>query len=491
MNSSHQNRRSFLKTFGTGSAVLAAGSLFSCSRAQQPNVLFLFTDDQRFNTLNALNNPDIQTPNLDRLVRRGLAFTNAYIMGGFSGAICMPSRAMLMTGRHLFHIQDNGRSIPDEHIMMPEYFRSKGFQTFGTGKWHNGRSAYARCFTDGDEIMFGGMGDHWNVPAYHFDPHGRYDQTTPVIEDPWRSNEITRKNYDHIYAGVHSSELFTQATLTFLRNRDRGKPFFAYVSYMAPHDPRSMPESYRKMYDPETIKLPPNFQPVHPFDNGELKIRDEMLADFPRTPDEVRQHIADYYAMITHLDTQIGRILDELQSAGDMDNTFIVFAGDNGLAVGQHGLMGKQNMYEHSVHVPLVITGPALPENETREGFCYLFDIFPTLCSLYGFEIPGTVDGQSLLPMIREQRPVREDVFFAYKYLQRGYRKNDWKLIKYNVSGVQHTQLFNLVQDPHEMTNLTNDPDYREILKDLTASLQDRMHNAGDPVDLGKPDWNL
>lgn len=286
---------------------------------------------------------------------------------------------MLMTGRHLFHLDGNGGSIPDEHTMMPELFRHNGYQTFGTGKWHNGRKAYARCFSDGGEIMFGGMGDHWNVKANHFDPTGKYDKRTPVIRDPGSSNKVSWHGYDHIHEGRHSTELFTDATLDFLKRRDREKPFFAYLSFMAPHDPRSMPEKYRAMYDPDEIELPPNFAPEHPFDNGEMKIRDEMLANFPRTPEEVKRHIADYYAMITHIDDQIGRLLDALEASGEADNTYIVFSADNGLAVGRHGLMGKQNVYEHSMHVPLILSGPSIPEGETRDGFCYVHDLFPTL----------------------------------------------------------------------------------------------------------------
>ena len=488
------NRRHFFRLAGMGIAGTLAGSFaFSCDRKpSQPNILFLFTDDQRFNTIRALNNPAVQTPHLDRLVKNGVSFTNAYIMGGFSGAICMPSRAMLMTGRHLFNIEDNGRHIPDDHILMPEYLQSLGYDTFGTGKWHNGRAAYARCFNHGGEIMFGGMGDHWNVRAHDFDPSGQYDQTTPVIKDPFSGNEISREKYDHIHEGKHSSELFAEATLDFLNNRDRNKPFFAYVSFMAPHDPRSMPEEYKALYDPETIELPPNFMPEHPFDNGELRIRDEMLEDHPRTPEAIRTHIAEYYAMITHLDAQIGRLLLALEENGDLENTVIVFAGDNGLAVGQHGLLGKQNVYEHSVHVPLVMSGPGLPKGETRESFCYLFDIFPTLCDHLGFEIPESVDGQSLVPAIKDAGVwIRDQVFFAYKNFQRGYRKGNWKLIKYNVNGLQRTQLFDLAADPWERNDLSANPDYQEQVNSLTRALEGLMKETNDPADLGQVNWGV
>jgi len=135
----------------------------------KPNILLLFTDDQRFDTISALGSP-VQTPNLDRLVARGTTFTHAHIPGGTSGAVCMPSRAMLHTGRHLFHLDRCGQRIPDDHTLLGEHFQAQGYTCFGTGKWHNSRPAYARSFNTGAEIFFGGMADHWNVPAYDYDP---------------------------------------------------------------------------------------------------------------------------------------------------------------------------------------------------------------------------------------------------------------------------------------------------------------------------------
>jgi arylsulfatase A-like enzyme len=326
--------------------------------SERPNILLLFTDDQRFDTIRALGYADVATPNIDKLVERGIAFTNAYIMGGSCGAVCMPSRAMLMTGRTLYHLEAQGQSIPEEHVLLGEALQDAGYTTFGTGKWHNGPRAYARSFTTGAEIFFGGMDDHWNVPACDFDPTGAYDNAQPFIRTPFATNQVTRRHVDHIKPGKHSSELFSDAAIDFLETYEDDAPFFMYVSFMAPHDPRTMPKRYLDMYDVEAVTLPENFMPAHPFDNGDLEIRDELLAGFPRTPAEIQRHNAEYYAMISHLDAQIGRILDALSRRGVLEDTIIVLAGDNGLAIGRHGLMGKQNMYDHSLHVPLLISGP-------------------------------------------------------------------------------------------------------------------------------------
>ncbi|MCP4639652.1 MAG: sulfatase-like hydrolase/transferase [bacterium] len=415
----------------------------------KPNILFLFTDDQRFDTIHALGNERIVTPNMDALVRNGVTFSNAHIMGGTSGAVCMPSRAMLMTGRTLFHLQGQGDNIPEEHTMLPEALRRAGYTTFSTGKWHNGPSAFARGFGCGDRIFFGGMSDHYKVPLNHFDPDGAYPEDDIYYEDK-----------------KHSSDLFSDSAIDFLRGHDPASPFFAYVSFTAPHDPRDTHERFHAMYDSDTILLPESFMPEHPFDNGEMTIRDEELAPWPRTPDVVRQNIAEYYAMITHIDDRIGAILGALEERGLADNTIIVFAGDNGLAVGRHGLMGKQNLYDHSVRVPLVIGGPGIPKDERRDAFCYLLDIFPTLCDLTDTPIPESVEGRSLAPCLEDSgRSVRNSLYLAYTSIHRGVRDDHHKLIEYVVNGSRTTQLFDLESDPFELHNLA---ERNECADDLT-----------------------
>jgi arylsulfatase A-like enzyme len=449
------------------------------SAAKRPNILFFFTDDQRFDTLNVWGNLAIHTPNMDTLARRGVSFTQAHIMGGTSGAVCMPSRAMLMTGRSLFHLEREGQGIPREHVLLGEHLQRQGYRTFGTGKWHNGPESYARSFSDGAEIFFGGMDDHWNVQACDFHPDGVYPER-PVVSDPFHSNEVTWRYCDHITAGKHSSELFCDATIDFLCDYDGDQPFLAYVSFMAPHDPRTMPRVYREMYDPQAIALPPNFLTEHPFDNGDLVGRDELLAARPRDEVEIRRHLAEYYAMITHADAQMGRVLEALSARGWQDDTIIVFAGDNGLALGQHGLMGKQNLYDHSVRVPLILAGPGVPSGVASQARCYLYDIYPTLCELAGVPVPDTVDGRSLVPAMRDPADrMRETIYCAYKEFQRSVRDDRYKLVEYVVHGERHTQLFDLVADPWEMHNLAYDPAHRLGVECLRAELL-RWREASD-----------
>ncbi|MGH9661029.1 MAG: sulfatase-like hydrolase/transferase, partial [Bryobacteraceae bacterium] len=319
--------------------------LAAARAAERPNIVILFTDDQRYDTVAALGHREVRTPHMDRLVREGTAFTRAHIMGGTVGAVCVPSRAMLLTGQTLFHVDASivrpqaGRAARP-FALFPEVFARAGYTTFGTGKWHNGPALYSRCFQRGGKIFFGGMSDQNNVLVADFDPAGDYS--------PPRRRAENR----------YSSRMFTDTAVDFLRGYRDSAPFLLYCAYTSPHDPRTAPPEFASLYDPAKVELPRNFLPRHPFDNGEMEIRDEKLAPWPRTPEVIRRHIADYYAMVSEVDSQIGRVLEALDQTGRASNTIVVFAGDNGLAVGQHGLMGKQNLYEHSVRVPLVIRGP-------------------------------------------------------------------------------------------------------------------------------------
>lgn len=438
----------------------------------KPNVLFILTDDQRSSTIHALGNDQIKTPNLDKLVGRGTAFTHAHIPGGTSGAVCMPSRAMINSSKTLFHLYGQGEEIPKKDVTMGQCFKSNGYETIGIGKWHNGTESYARSFTNGNEIFFGGMWDHWNVPTNCFHEDGVYENQIKVTTNFQHCNHPMPMIAERIKAGKHSTELFTEAALEFI-NAEHDKPYFMYLSYLAPHDPRTMPEEFQNMYNPNDIKLPENFCNEHPFEIGiDSKIgenRDEDLASHPRTEAEVRQHIADYYAMISHIDYNLGKLFDALEKKGDLENTIIVFCGDNGLAVGQHGLMGKQNLYDHSIRIPLILAGPGIKENYKSDNLVYLLDIYPTLCDLAGIEKPSCLEGKSFVAATKgEKAGTREDLYFAYTKLIRGVKDKKFKLLEYKLHP-ECNQLFDLDNDPYEMNNLYNNIEYADTVS--------RLHN--------------
>jgi arylsulfatase A-like enzyme len=432
-----------------------------------PNVVFILSDDQRPDTIRALGNKQIKTPNLDRLVQSGLTFTQAFCMGSTVGAVCIPSRAMILSGRSLYRAVSgtNSAAIPRQAALWPEEFRKAGYQTIGIGKWHNDRASYARCFTDGGPIFFGGMSDQNNVPVQNFDPTGRYPT-----------------NRQRITTNVFSSELFANAAISSIRQQTT-KPFLLYVSFTTPHDPRTPPAEFAKLYDPLKIPLPKNYLPEHSFDNGQIKGRDEELLPWPRTEEAVRKELAAYYAMITHMDHQIGRILDALNQRGKGHNTIIIFASDHGLAIGSHGLLGKQNMYDHSIRAPLIFAGPGIPQGRRSDALCYLYDLFPTLCELAGLPIPDSVEGKSLARIMHGRaESVRDEIFGAYRDVQRMVRTDRWKLIHY--PKIDRTQLFDLKADPHELRDLSDNPKHGGTLAQLRSRLVFLQHQFDDPIEL-------
>ncbi len=434
---------------------------------KKPNVLILFTDDQRFDTIGALGNAEIITPNMDTLVNEGTAFTHAHIPGGTIGAVCMPSRAMLNTGRTLFQLQGQGQAVPDDHTLMGEVFQQNGYDTFGTGKWHNGSKAYARSFTHGDNIFFGGMHDHWCVPVHSFDPEGNYHHRVRKVADFFHENKVEEHIADKIHPGVHSTDFLAEGLLDFL-DQKHDKPFYAYTAFLAPHDPRTMPDRFREMYDPEKISVPKNFQDYHHIEYDNINCRDEILAPYPRTEENTKFQIAEYYAMISHLDYQIGRVLDKLDEIGERENTIIIMAGDNGLALGQHGLFGKQSLYDHSVRVPLIFCGAGIEKAVKKDNLVFLSDIFPTLCEMLGFETPSSVNSVSFADAITEDAcESRPYLYLAYRDKIRGVTKDGFKYIEHRYKGKRTCSLFDLENDPLEMANLCHQEEYQGVLQEL------------------------
>ncbi len=442
-------------------------------REKRPNILFLITDDQRYGTIHALGNEEIRTPNMDRLVYGGTSFINAHIPGGTVSAVCMPSRAMLHSGRTLFHLEECGKQIPADHITMCQNFLEAGYHTAGIGKWHNGLESYGRSFDGGANIFFGGMWDHWNVPVNDFREDGLYNKEIRFTPNFTQNEVPVNVRAERIHAGVHSTDLFTDSAVKYIEEYEDDAPFFIYLSFLAPHDPRTMPERFKNMYDQESISLPPNYMPMPTVTYGwAAKGRDENTESYPRRPERIRQHIADYYAMISHIDYNIGRVLQALEKREMLHNTIIVLCGDNGLAIGQHGLMGKQNLYEHSVKVPLVLCGPGVPENQVNDKYVYLMDIYPTLCEMCGTEIPPSVEGRSFVPLLHDETAViREDLYLAFQARIRGVISGRYKLLEYRTQDIKMTQLFDLQTDPWERYNLFDMAGSDEIVGRLRRKL--------------------
>ena len=424
----------------------------------RPNILLIYSDDQRADTIGAWGNPHIKTPHLDSLVEKGMSFRANYCAGSNSGAVCVPSRAMLHTGRSWLHVKNNMSNAPT----LGELLGSNGYITFGTGKWHNGEKSFLRSFQQGRAIFLGGMCDHTRVSI------------VDLHDGKFTNKQIGQK---------FSSELFADAAIEFLTSRQGEQPFFCYIAFTAAHDPRQPPQEYREMYYKNRPPLPENFLPQHPFNNDNLQLRDENLAAWPRTPEVIRDQLAEYYGLITHMDRQIGRILETLEQTGQAENTYILFAADHGLALGSHGLLGKQSLYEHSMRSPLIIVGPDVPAGKQTRAFTYLYDLLPTICEVTGTALPEKLDGQSLWPLWTGQKEkLRDYVFLPYQKTMRSVRDCRWKIVQY--PKINHTQLFDLKHDPHETRNLADDPQHAETVATMTRLLKTAQQQAGDTLPL-------
>jgi len=344
-----------------------------------------------------------------------------------------------------------------------------GYTTFATGKWHNGEASFDASFQAGRNVFFGGMCDH----------------TAVTVRDKPPGGELGEKRD----GGGFSSELFADAAVEFLQHgRDPERPFFLYVAFTAPHDPRQPPVEWREHYRAEPPPLPANWMPLHPFHNGWMRGRDECLAPWPRTREVIADQLAEYYGMISHMDAQIARILATLDAQDLREDTLVVFTADHGLALGSHGLLGKQSLYEHSMKAPMILAGPGVPHGESG-ALVYLLDLFPTLCAAAGADAPDGLAGADLLPLARGERAdVRASLFTSYEDKMRALRDERWKLIRY--PRIDHTQLFDLATDPHELVDLAREPAQAERVERMLAELAAWQARVGDaqPLVVAEPE---
>ncbi len=445
---------------------------------QKPNIVVIVTDDQRYNTIRALGGNEINTPNLDSLVSAGTTFSNAYNMGAWHGAVCVASRIMLLSGLSLWEARGRERSL-DEFVsstgLWPQHLKKVGYETYMTGKWH--------LRTDVNAVFDHVANERAGMPNQT--PEG-YNRPTSPSDTAWTPWDTQFGGFWK--GGEHWSEVLAEDATNFIRRAGKeGDPFFMYLAFNAPHDPRQAPKEFVDRYPLENITLPSNYLDEYPFKEeigSGIDLRDEQLAPFPRTPYAIKKHIQEYYASISHLDEQIGKILRALTVSGKSEDTYIFVVSDHGLAVGHHGLMGKQNMYDHSVRVPLIISGRDIPKGEIRSQQVYLQDIMPTTLALAGADRPREIHFQSLLPIIHDkrQRSGYAEIYGAYMDSQRMVRTGRHKLIVYPLA--EKLLLFDLVKDPEEARDVSGDPKYDAVMKDMKRRLLRQQVELGDTLDL-------
>ncbi len=462
--------------------IAIAFSFSSCTKKpttpEKPNILFIFADDQTYLGVHALGNDEVITPNLDKLANSGITFTHTYNMGGWNGAVCVASRAMMNTGRFIWRAKKSEKNYPamkESGQFWSLMMKNAGYDTYMTGKWHVKQDANS-IFGTAKDIR---PGMPKSVPEAYNRPLSPGDTTWL----PWH------KKYGGFWeGGKHWSEVVGDNAVEFLDSAKKSdNPFFMYIAFNAPHDPRQSPKKYVDMYPLENVAVPKSFLPLYPYKDdigcGE-GLRDEKLAPFPRTEYSIKVHRQEYYAIITHMDDQIGRIITHLKETGQDKNTYIIFSADHGLSIGHHGLVGKQNMFDHSMRVPLIIVGPDIPENQKRDMQIYLQDIMATSLDLAGIEKPEYVEFNSFMPLINNEisdSPYPE-IYGAYINFQRMVRTDKFKLIVYPKA--KKILLFDMINDKEEMNDLADNADYAEVKQELIDRLRNQQKMMDDPLDL-------
>ncbi len=440
--------------------------------------MFIISDDQRPDTIAALGNPIIQTPNLDRLVNSGTTFTRAVA----AYPICHVSRAEILTGTTAFRngVQYRGTKIDLSLATWAGTFRAAGYHTWFVGKWHNDGQPKQRGYEETRGLFTSGGAGKEKLAEPYVDHAGR--KGTGYTGWTFKTDDGKVELEKGVGLTPDISRHFANAAIELI-NRKPTEPFFLHVAFTAPHDPRLVPPGWEKKYEPKKMPLPKNFRAEHPFDHGNLHGRDEVLLSSPRQPDEVRAELAAYYAAISGMDEQIGRIVDALKATGQLDNTIVIFTSDQGLAVGSHGLMGKQNLYDHTFGVPLIFSGPGIPKGARRNADCYLRDLFPTACEFAGVKIPETVQSRGLAAVIADKtNAVHPFVIGYFTDTQRAIRQGQWKLIVYPQA--KRTQLFNLADDPDELTDVSALAPHAPRVGELRAKLVRWLRENSDPLKL-------
>ncbi len=472
----------------------------SAADAKRPNILFILVDDQSPFDLKCYDpKSPLETPHLDRLAREGMVFDGAYHMGAYVGAVCSPSRHMIMSGRTVWHLptapqaMQKGLCPPNlEQQTLPAVFNRAGYATMRTCKMGNSYEAANKLFTV------------------------RHDATkrggTAETGSAWHGDRV----------------------MDYLVQRESAKdtkPFLIHYGFSHPHDERDgtpellakygainhLDENQPPPAHPKQPKLPANYLPAHPFHHGHPGLRDEVAVSGVwerRDERSIRNELGREFACSENIDIQIGRVLAKLEATGELANTYVIYTADHGMAIGRHGLQGKQNLYQHTWRVPFIVRGPGIQPGSRVEGNIYLLDVLATLCDLAGIAAPETNEGTSFKPVLTGQKQTVRDVLYGVynggtKPGMRSVKQGDWKLIQYDVmkGSVRETQLFNLKENPDEFlaehhdanvialtgakparhqVNLAADPKHAAKLAEMQALLLAEMRRLNDPWRL----WN-
>lgn len=439
------------------------------------NVVFILTDDHRYDFMGFTGKlPWLRTPNMDRLYKEGAYFKNAFV----TTSLCSPSRASILTGAysHVHTIVDNAAPEPPGNIYFPQYLQRAGYQTAFFGKWHMGEEAAA----DNPRPGF----NHWES----FKGQGVYYNPTLNID----GKQVTYSDSAYI------TDLLTEHALTWLKGRDKSKPFFLYLSHKAVHSPLSPAKRHVGIYKNQKYLLPSTYYQTL---SDEYKVlgwpewvKQQRYSwhgvDYPyHSHQSIEELVQLYCETLMGVDESIGAVMDYLKSEGLEGSTLVIYMGDNGFSMGEHGLIDKRQFYEESVKVPFLVHCPELFSNggKTVTKMVQNIDVAPTILSAAGLQAPASMPGKSFLPLLKgDSTNWRDKIFYEYYWEYDfpmtptvfGVRSDKFKYIRYY--GIWDTnELYDLEADPAETVNLINKPEYKEVVKKMTDELYDWLEQTG------------
>jgi len=457
---------------------------------KRPNVLWLMSDQHHASCLGVAGR-GVRTLNLDSLAARGVWFTQAFC----NNPICAPSRLSFITGRYPHSHRHLGNTIFDYPQRNPHTLaalaRRHGYQTALIGKGHMIRAWDEEGFEHRRYCDLCDADRHDPLSHDYFRylyEHGladAYDLGTLPPEHPGKSSHWFVSTIPH----AHSVEVWTgDQTLAFLRARDRDRPFFVQMSFQRPHAPLAPSPERAQMYRPEEIDLPASardlferrFATKPAFQRAHVAQR----RSYPYVPvdeAELRRHLAHYYTLISIIDEQIGRVLEELRAQGELERTIVIYTSDHGDFAGEHGLMQKNlGLYESIHRIPLLLWYPGCPAGRRIDALVESVDLYPTLCELTGLPLPSDVeiDGRSLVPVVEAGAPGKEAVVCEWSRpapspMVHAVRTASFRLVFYGFG--QEGELYDRRDDPDELLNHYDDPAYAAIRLELTERLLDHV----------------
>ncbi|MFB6135515.1 MAG: sulfatase [Halobacteriaceae archaeon] len=479
----------------------------------RPNVLWITTDQQRFDTLGCYGNDWVSTPNLDELASRGVRFERAYCQS----PVCTPSRASFLTGRYprTTRCRSNGFPIPEEEVLVPRLLTEAGYRCGLSGKLH--LSPFNTTETDpaveepARRIDDGYASFHWSPspPSKFHAPTNEYEQWLTRQGVEFERESIAESEYatTSVPAEYHQTTWCVDRAVDFVETmgrREAGRPWLFSVNVFDPHLAFDPPEAYLEPYLDRLEEVPlPNYEAGELDDKPaaqRVQSEDDWFHFAEMDDADHRAVRAAYWAMVDLIDDQVGRLLDALDESGQRDETLVVFMSDHGELLGDHGMYTKGPFfYEPSVRVPLVFEGPGVAEGVETDALVELVDLAPTLLEAAGVDRPLGMQARSLWPLLRGEADEGRDAVYSEYYVDQHPASDDaeqlltmvrtdrYKLVRSHATG--EGELYDLDADPTETTNRWDDPEYAEAKTDLLTTLTDRMAETVDPRPEKQESW--